>query len=220
MSKSKGNVVNPDDVVNQYGADVFRMYEMFIGPFDQDAPWDTNGIEGVKRFLEKVWKLQDAVGEGKLEEKTETLLHQTLKKVGEDIDGMHFNTAVSAMMILVNGLLESTVVSRNVWEIFLKMLAPFAPHLAEELWSRLGQLESIHVSAWPAYDSTKLQNSTFELVIQVNGKVREKIIVSSDISEEDAKARALASEKIQGYLGGKEPQKVVYVKGRLISISV
>lgn len=228
MSKSKGNVVNPDDVVNQYGADVFRMYEMFIGPFDQDAPWDTNGIEGVKRFLEKVWRLYerlDSTDEATTSNESLILINQTVKKVSEDIDSMNFNTAVSAMMIFVNkysGDLDASVniPNRSVLMSFLKLLAPFAPHLAEELWSRLGQSESIHVSAWPAYDSTKLQNSTFELVIQVNGKVRERIIVSSDISEEDAKARALALEKIQGYLGGKEPQKVVYVKGRLISISV
>lgn len=220
MSKSKGNVVNPDDVVVQYGADVFRMYEMFIGPFDQDAPWDTNGIEGVKRFLEKVWKLREHVGEGALPEGVETLLHQTIKKVTDDIEGMHFNTAVSAQMILVNALSDESVLPRDCWELFLKILAPFAPHLTEELWSQLGYADSIHVSPWPAYDPTKLQNSTFELVVQVNGKVRDKLMVEAEISEEDAKARALASEKVQQYLEGKQPQRIVYVKGRLLSIVV
>lgn len=225
MSKSKGNVVNPDDVVAQYGADVFRMYEMFIGPFDQDAPWDTNGIEGVKRFLEKVWKLGEKVEQKSaqysvLSEEREVLLHQTIKKVSEDIEGMHFNTAVSAMMILVNSLQEESALPKSVWEPFLKLLAPFAPHIAEELWHQLGYAESIHVSGWPAFDPTKLQNSQFELVIQVNGKVRDKIVVETDISEEDAKAKAIASEKVQQYLEGKTPQKVVYVKGRLVSVVV
>ena len=223
MSKSKGNVVNPDDVVAKYGADVFRMYEMFIGPFDQDAPWDTNGIEGVKRFLEKVWKMKEKVLSTQysvLSGETEVLLHQTIKKVSEDIEGMHFNTAVSAMMILVNALQEESALPKVVWEPFLKLLAPFAPHIAEELWHQLGYAESIHVSGWPAFDPTKLQNSQFELVIQVNGKVRDKILVEMDISEEDAKAKAMASEKVQHYLEGKTPQKVVYVKGRLVSVVV
>ncbi|MCC7357808.1 leucine--tRNA ligase [Candidatus Uhrbacteria bacterium] len=223
MSKSKGNVVNPDDVVAKYGADVFRMYEMFIGPFDQDAPWDTNGIEGLKRFLEKVWKLQEKVISSKnsvLSREKEVLLHRTIKKVSEDIEGMHFNTAVSAMMILVNALQEEKDLQKPVWESFLKLLAPFAPHIAEELWHQLGYAESIHVSSWPTFDSTKLQHLQFELVIQVNGKVRDKILIESDLSEDDVKAKAVASEKIQQYLEGKMPHKVVYVKGRLVSIAV
>jgi leucyl-tRNA synthetase len=223
MSKSKGNVVNPDDVVNVYGADVFRMYEMFIGPFDQDAPWDTNGIEGVKRFLEKVWKIFDvgAQGNAPLPEEVETLLHQTIKKVGDDIESMNFNTAVSAMMILTNALtdLGAEKVSSDHRSILLKILAPFAPHMAEELWSQMGEKGSIHRASWPAYDASKLVASTFELVIQVNGKVRDRVTVSSDISEEEATKQALASEKVQASLDGTEPKKIVYVKGRLVSIS-
>ncbi len=235
MSKSKGNVVNPDDVVAQYGADVFRMYEMFIGPFDADAPWDTNGIEGVKRFLEKVWRISENVDptddgpqpSGVLE----TALNRAIKKVTEDIESMNFNTAISAMMILVNetrtflddgtdGAIKG--ISRKSFESFLKILAPFAPHLADELWHKLGHTESIHRrgAGWPTYDPTKLQAATFELVVQVNGKLRDKMTVSSDISEEEATKKALSSEKIQSYLEGKTPQKVVYVKGRLVSISV
>jgi len=231
MSKSKGNVVNPDDVVGQYGADVFRMYEMFIGPFDQDAPWDTNGIEGVKRFLEKVWKLSDRVGAhghasgssvpvSSMRFETEVLLHQTIKKVTEDIEGMHFNTAVSAMMILVNGLLEETNIPQAEWESFLKILAPFAPHVTEELWSQLGHSESIHRSGWPVFDSSKLRQASFEMVVQVNGKVRDKMTVDASISEEEAKAMALASEKVRSFMGDAAPQKVIYVKGKLVSISV
>ena len=230
MSKSKGNVVNPDDIVAQYGADVFRVYEMFIGPFDADAPWDTNGIEGVKRFLEKVWRLFENVGanpgvrpsnESALTGDVETLLNQTIKKVGEDVETMHFNTAVSAMMILVNALSEQETIPRSAAEALLKMLAPFAPHVAEQLWhSSLGYDLSIHVSSWPTFDPSKLSSATFELVIQVNGKVRDRMVVDSNISEDSAKDLALKSEKVQALLVGKTPQKMVYVKGRLVSISV
>ncbi len=228
MSKSKGNVINPDDVVNQYGADVFRMYEMFIGPFDQDAPWDTNGIEGVKRFLEKVWRFYvgahgnaPMVAAKNMSEALETLLHQTIKKVGDDIESMNFNTAVSAMMILANALIEQGVEETSVAarEAFLKILAPFAPHMTEELWEMMGGTQSIHVSGWPLYDPAKLQASTFELVIQVNGKVRDRMVVSTDITEDMVTQQALASEKVRVALVDKQPNKIVYVKGRLISIS-
>jgi len=236
MSKSKGNVVNPDDVVNEYGADVFRVYEMFIGPFDQDAPWDTNGIEGVRRFLEKVWKVCD-VGAGfprpgsadmpegaetaPLPDDLETLFHQTIKKVSDDIESMNFNTAVSAMMILTNAFtdLGAAQISLEIRKTFLKLLAPFAPHLTEELWSQMGEKGSIHHAAWPTHDASKLVASSFELVVQVNGKVRDRMTVSSGISEDEATKKALASEKVQASLDGKEPRKIVYVKGRLVSIS-
>ncbi len=235
MSKSKGNVVNPDDVVKDYGADVFRVYQMFIGPFDQDAPWDTHGIEGVRRFLEKVLRIFDSVipAEAGTQEpdspvkpwndNVETLLHQTIKKVGEDIEAMHFNTAVSALMILVNEMSESRTsyrVPRADLETLLKLVAPFAPHMTDELWHKLGHETSIHREAWPQYDPAKCVTSTFEMVVQVNGKVRDKMEVATDIPEEEAKAKALASEKVKPYLDGKEPQKVVYVKGRLVSISI
>lgn len=225
MSKSKGNVVNPDDVVGVYGADVFRMYEMFIGPFDQDAPWDTNGIEGVKRFLEKVCRIFDASAssDATLSDELETLLQKTIKKVGDDIESMNFNTAVSALMILVNGMIDHSAenVTVEAREQLVKILAPFAPHLAEELWQeKLGQKESVHVSGWPSFDPSKLTSSTFQLIVQVNGKVRDKIEASSDISEEDATKLAMSSEKVKTALDGKTPAKIVYVKGRLISISL
>ncbi len=229
MSKSRGNVVNPDEVVERYGADVFRLYEMFIGPFDQDAPWDTNGIEGVRRFLDKVWNLYgvmtppEAAGSNPFSDQTdsdfEILLNRTVKKVGEDIEGMHFNTAVSALMILVNAFVEGVPFSRDSWETLLKLLAPFAPHITDELWRRLGHETSIHVSVWPTYDASKLTASTFELVIQVNGKVRDKITLPSTVTEADAKEAALSSEKVNVFLDGAEPKKIVYVPGRLVSIS-
>ncbi|MBU1908170.1 class I tRNA ligase family protein [Patescibacteria group bacterium] len=235
MSKSKGNVVNPDDVVEKYGADIFRIYEMFIGPFDADAPWDTHGIEGVKRFLEKVWRIftpvipaQAGIQKHKHldspvkpeNDNVETLLNQTIKKVGDDIETLDFNTAVSALMILANALSECKVQSAECAEIFLKLLAPFAPHIAEELWQKLGHETSIHVAEWPSYDSKKLVADTFELVVQVNGKVRDRLTVSSDISEKEATAAALASPKIRAALDGKKPKKVIYVKGRLVSIAI
>ncbi len=219
MSKSKGNVVNPDDVVGEYGADVFRVYEMFIGPFDQDAPWDTSGIQGVKRFLEKVWRVytQDAPAQAESEAFV-ALVHQTIKKVSDDIASMDFNTAVSALMVLANEMAKSGAMV-EARESFLKLLAPFAPHIAEELWSRMGNSESIHRAAWPKYDEEKTKAETFELVIQVDGKVRDRITVASDISEDAAKEHALRSEKVQAILKGREPARIVYVPGRLVSIA-
>lgn len=223
MSKSKGNVVNPDDVVAVYGADVFRIYEMFIGPFDADVPWDTRGIEGVRRFLEKVWRMfttKDEVRGTKYDIGLETLLNRTIKKVGEDIETLNFNTAVSAMMILANAMADAESVPTAAAESFVKILAPFAPHMTEEIWSRMGHTTSIHLEPWPTYDPKKIVAATFELVVQVNGKVRDRLTVETDIGEEEAKAKALSSEKVRPYLEGKTPQKIVYVKGRLVSISV
>ncbi len=232
MSKSKGNVVNPDDVVNRYGADVFRVYEMFIGPFEQPVPWDTNGIEGVKRFLDKVWRLFEGSGDkGQGSGKNlETIYHQTVKKVTEDIESLSFNTAVSQFMILTNAFVDAGGVPEEMVDGYLKMLAPFAPHLAEELWHRkhhqsfigklLGRETTIHLKSWPVFDPAKAVSASFELVIQVNGKVRDRINVPADISEEDAKAKALASENVKKYLDGKKPKKIIYVKGKLVTIAV
>ena len=218
MSKSKGNVVNPDDVVEAYGADVFRVYEMFMGPFDQPVPWDTNGIEGVRRFLEKVWDLfgLDSRLRGNDNPELETLYHQSIKKVTEGIDNLQFNTCVSQMMILTNAYQDAGGVPAGHKEGLLQILAPFAPHIAEELWSMMGKKKSIHVSGWPEYDVSKLTSATFELVVQVNGKVRSKITVDSDISEEDAKSRAL--EAASKWIEGKTPKQIIYVAGKLVSI--
>jgi leucyl-tRNA synthetase len=234
MSKSKGNVVNPDEVVNEYGADVFRAYMMFIGPFDQPAPWDTNGIEGVKRFLDKVWRLfEEGIGHGAQgiansnattqqsnNATLETIYHQSIKKISEGIEALGFNTAVSQLMILTNAFTEAGGVPEEMKEGYLKILAPFAPHMTEELWHRLGREGSVHVSAWPTYDESKTISSSFELVIQVNGKVRDRIQVPADISEDEAKTKALTSEHVQKYLEGKEPKKIMYVKGKLVTIAV
>lgn len=222
MSKSKGNVVNPDDIVRQYGADVLRVYEMFMGPFDQPVPWDTNGIEGVKRFLDKVWRMQEIVDSKGEDLEPPTLVHQTVKKVSEDIDTLHFNTAISALMVMANAYVTGkavTVMPPNVYRIYLKLLAPFAPHLAEELWHRLGEESSIHLSAWPSYDPIKTVTSSFELVVQVNGRVRDRFRVTASISEQDAIAKALASANVQKHLEGKEPKTVKYIQGKLVTIA-
>ncbi|MCW1892184.1 MAG: leucine--tRNA ligase [Candidatus Uhrbacteria bacterium] len=222
MSKSKGNVVNPDDVINEYGADVFRVYMMFIGPFDQPAPWDVKGIEGVKRFLDKVWRLFE-IADSELriaDSGLETIYHQSVKKISSDIETLAFNTAVSQLMVLTNAFTDAGGVPEEMVEGYLKLLAPFAPHLAEELWHTLGKGGSVHMSGWPTYDETKTVSASFELVIQVNGKVRDRIQVPSDISEDEAKAKALASENVQKYLEGKEPKKIIYVKGKLVTIAM
>lgn len=220
MSKSKGNVINPDDVVQEYGADVFRLYEMFIGPYDQPATWDTSGIEGVRRFLDKTWNVFIDGKRIDLTRDLETLYHQTVKKVGEGIDGLQFNTCISQLMILMNAFQDAGGVPEILRKGSLQLLAPFAPHLASELWEREGFQGEIHTDGWPVYDTSKLIAATFELVIQVNGKVRDRFDVDSSISEEEAKQRALASAAVQKWLEGKEPQKVVYIPGRLVSIVV
>jgi len=222
MSKSKGNVVNPDDVVKEYGADVFRVYEMFIGPYDQKAPWDTNGVEGVRRFLDRVWHVfhQPQSMDKEVSSDLETLYHQTIKKVTEGIDNLQFNTPVSQMMILANAYQEFGCVPTAHRKGFLQVLAPYAPHMAEEIWQEEGHAFSVHRGGWPVYDTTKLVTSTFELVIQVNGKVRDKVTVPQDITEEAAKKLALESEAVQKWLGADGPKKVVYVKGKLVSVVV
>jgi leucyl-tRNA synthetase len=217
MSKSKGNVINPDDVVNEYGADTFRLYQAFMGPFDQAVPWDVNGIEGVRKFLDRVWNLFDGAAPNPFSD-LETIYNQTVKKVGDGIEFMHFNTCISQMMILSNAFGDAGGIPDGMRKGFIQLLAPFAPHLAEELWEKIGETGSVHVSGWPSYDKAKLQAATFELVVQVNGKVRAKIMVDSDITEEQAKAAAL--EAVAKWLEGKEPKQSRYVKGKLVSLVV
>lgn len=218
MSKSKGNVINPDEIVKDYGADVLRVYEMFMGPYDQAVAWDLNGVRGIKKFLDKVYNIE--VDES-IEEDAETLraLHKTIKKVTEDIDKRHFNTAVSAMMIFVNHI-TSKGVNRGVFREFVQSLAPFAPHLAEELWEKLGEEGSVHLQVWPEYNPDLAKDDQIELPIQINGKVRDKLMVEAEIGEAELKEKVLASEKVQNYLKGQEPKKMIYIKGKLVSIVI
>ena len=187
----------------------------------QAVEWDTNGLVGVKRFLDKVWNLQEKVidAEAKSNSLT-TLVHQTIKKVSIDIDKMSFNTAIAAMMQFVNELTKEEKISTAGYRVLIKILSPFAPHICEELWAQLGNKESIVTAPWPVYDEALTKESQITLAVQVNGKLRDTITVSADISEEEAKKIVLASEKIQKWLEGKEPKKIIYVKGKLVSIVI
>lgn len=224
MSKSLGNVINPDDIIAEFGADALRMYEMFMGPFNQAISWDPHGILGCTRFLEKVYR----VGTEKIAKKGEDavltkLLHKTIKKVGEDIESMSFNTAISAMMVFMNEATSRHSVPQNIWSTFLQILAPFAPHIAEELYSllpkKLQATTSIHISEWPTYDPALIIEESFELIIQVNGKVRDKVSASMNISQADAEKLAMSREETKKWLTA-TPKKVVFVPNRLINFIV
>lgn len=220
MSKSKGNVVSPDAFVQEYGADVVRTYTLFMGPYDQAVPWDQNGIEGVRKFLDRVWTL--FVNGVRPEETpaTRTLYHQTIKKLTNGIDALAFNTCVSHMMILLNAYKELGGIPKTHREGVLKILAPFAPHLAEELWKLDGYENTIHLAMWPSYDVNALELDEYDLIVQVNGKMRGKVRVARDISEEEARVVAMNDAGVEKWLEGKPVQKIVFVKGRLMNLIV
>lgn len=219
MSKSKGNVVNPDDIVATYGADTLRLYEMFMGPFDQSVEWSTESIIGPRRFIERVWRLREKVspsGGGDVS----VVLNQTVKKVSEDIESISFNTAVSQMMILVNAMERVGDITQRDFEVFLRILAPFAPHVAEELWQTLGHKKSIHLELWPTWEEGKIKEESVTIMVQVNGKIRGSFSASPELSEKDAQERALQEEGVRKWMEGREIKKVIYVKGRLINIVI
>lgn len=225
MSKSKGNVVNPDDIISSHGADTLRLYEMFMGPFDADVAWSTTGLDGARRFLDRVWRLI-VTDEGNVsskivneyDEAMERIYHETVKKVTKDFENLHFNTAISQMMVFVNEGYKVERISKEFMEGFIKLLYPIAPHLGEELWERLGNEDTITYEEWPTYDESKLIEDEVEVVIQVMGKVRSKINVAKDISKEELEEAALANEKIQPWLEGKTVRKVIVVPGKLVNI--
>jgi len=217
MSKRWGNIINPDEIISTFGADTLRMYEMFMGPFDQSVAWNTQSMVGVRRFLERVWKLKtNIVAPGEIHPKYE--MHKAIKKVSEDIETMSFNTAVSTLMIYANALEKHGEIVQEEYETLLKLLAPFAPHITEELWQMLGHAESVHKEKWPQYDSSKLETDEVTLAIQVNGKVRGTLTTLRIDSEEEIKKKALLMPEVQKWLKGGEPSKVIVVPGRLISI--
>jgi len=227
MSKSRGNVISPDKVVADYGADSMRLYEMFMGPLEAIKPWSMQGVEGVHRFLQKSWRmivdedteqLSDTVKEAQPDETMLRLLNQTIKKVGDDIESFGFNTAISQMMIFINHLSKQAVRPKSVVEKFVLILAPFAPHIAEELWEKLGHKESLAYEPWPEYDKKLIKEKEIELAVQVNGKIRDRIVVPADVDEEQIKQKALASEKIIAAMAGKSPKKIIVVKPRIVSI--
>ncbi|HEY4496024.1 MAG TPA: leucine--tRNA ligase [Candidatus Paceibacterota bacterium] len=221
MSKSKGNVINPDEIVKRFGADSLRVYEMFMGPFDQAINWNTDGVVGAKRFLEKVWrigvKFQVQTSKSKTNSKFQFLINQTIKKVTEDIETMRFNTAISTLMILTNEMDKLEKVTKEDFEILLRLLAPFAPHITEELWS--GK-KSIHLRPWPKYDQTKIQDKTVKIVIQINGKVRGILEISRDLAQTKVEKQAAALPEIAKWLVGKSVKKIIFVPARLLNFVV
>ena len=220
MSKSMYNVQNPDDLVARYGADTLRMYEMFLGPVEQAKPWDTNGIEGVFRFLKKFWKLFDASHENENENEKAALkvLHQTIKKVTDDIERFSFNTSVSTFMICVNQLSDLKCSSREVLQPLTVLIAPFAPHIAEELWHQLGNEGSVCDAEWPKFDERYLVEDTFKYPVSFNGKMRFTIELPAECTQEEAVAAVMANADTEKWTGGKEPKKIIFVPKRIINI--
>jgi leucyl-tRNA synthetase len=223
MAKSRGNVVNPDDVVRAYGADALRLYEMFMGPLEQVKPWQTSGIEGVRRFLDRVWN----VGTGPTtaepaayDHETRRLVHKTIKKVTEDIAALRFNTAISAMMILVRHLGGLEAVPVDAVRALTLVLSPFAPHLGEELWRRLGNTSSIATAPWPEFDPSLVKDDVVEIGVQVNGKLRGTITLAVDADEAAARTAAQAEERVAPHLQGKTVKKFIYVKGKIVNFIV
>lgn len=228
MSKSKGNVVNPDDMVDCFGADATRMYMMFAGPLEDQILWNDGGVVGLSRFLEKVWKLKSKIHLeiespnpfGDSISKLERMLHQTIKKVGEDLENLKFNTAISQLMILANVMEKESQLSIINYQLFMKLLAPFAPHIAEDLWHQLGNKTSVHLEKWPEYDENLIKEETITYAVQINGKLRDTIEIDTEAEEDEVKEKAFESENIQRWLEGKEIKKVIFVKGRLLNIII
>ena len=223
MSKSLGNVINPDEVVDTYGADTMRLYEMFMGDFEQAAPWQTSAIAGCNRFLDRVWALSDKLVEGEgYRPQVETLMHQTIKKVGADIEGLKMNTAIAQLMTLVNALYDNGGATKAEYETVVQLLNPFAPHMTEELWEKLGHShdEQLAYYPWPQYEEAKCVEAMVEIAVQVNGKVKARLKVAADITSEDAIAAAKAEPAVAEALAGKTIAKEIYVKGRLVNLAV
>lgn len=223
MSKSRGNVINPDEIIRLYGADTLRVYEMFMGPFEQAVSWNTDSIIGSRRFLERVWLLSEKVGEVEDSQELKVLLNQTVQKVSSDIETMKFNTAISTLMVLVNKLSEAGKISSQTFATLLQLLAPFAPHIAEELWREvLHTTNSIHSVAWPQYDASLIQQRATDLIIQVNGVVRDRVALTSetDWTEESLKKIVLERPQVQKLIAGKELQKFIVVPQKLVNIVV
>ncbi|MCA9449176.1 MAG: class I tRNA ligase family protein, partial [Candidatus Omnitrophica bacterium] len=228
MSKSKFNVVNPDTVVEEYGADSLRLYEMFMGPLERDKPWTDEGVQGVYRFLKRVYalfldrdgNLVEKIVEGEGDPEAKKVLHGAIKAVTEDIEGLQFNTAISRMMEFVNAATKAEKVGREEMERFVLILAPFAPHLAEEMWELLGHAKSLSHQPWPDYDESLLVEDTITIPVQVQGKLRDNIEVAKDAGKDEILAAAKASEKIQRHIDGKTIVKEIYVPGRMVNLVV
>ncbi|WP_127592146.1 leucine--tRNA ligase [Paenibacillus lautus] len=226
MSKSRGNVINPDDIVNEYGADTLRVYEMFMGPLEATKPWNTNGVEGTHRFLSRVWRLfigddgqlNPKIAEGEGTDEFKRTLHKTIKKVTEDFEHMRFNTAISQLMVFINEGYKTEELPRKAMENFVQLLSPLAPHLAEELWSRLGYTESVTYVPWPEYDEAWTVEAEVEIVVQVNGKIVERAKISKDMDQEAMQQHSLSLPNVKQALEGKSIRKVIAVPGKLVNI--
>ncbi|MDO8571711.1 MAG: class I tRNA ligase family protein, partial [bacterium] len=226
MSKSRGNVINPDEVIEVYGADTMRLYEMFMGPFEDQKPWNTKGIIGLRRFLERVWKIYLESEQGSQSEETHETLHRllnkTIKKVTEDIATFKFNTGISALMVLANEmqktLQEKKSLPQETKRVFLKLLSPFAPHIVEELWKNMGHTETISYEEWPRYNEDLLHEEISTIIIQINGKVRDQVNVATATDERALQELALSRELVKKWINGKEIKRVVVIKGRIVNI--
>ena len=225
MSKSKGNVVNPDDIVEQYGADTLRLYEMFMGPLDASIAWSEDGLSGAHKFIKRIWNLliddQDRLRDRVTTENDgalDRIYNQTVKKVTDDFEQLHFNTAISQMMVFVNQCYKADALPLEYVEGFVKLIAPLTPHIAEELWTKLGHVGSIAYAQWPTYDESKLEEDTVEIIVQVNGKLRAKLTASQNITKDELEKQVLAAEKVQHHLEGKTIRKVIVIPGKLVNV--
>ena len=221
MSKSKGNVINPDDIVKEFGADTFRVYEMFMGPFDQTAAWSMESIRGCGKFLDRVWNMQEILVDGdEYSEKHEKMMHKAIKKVTSDIEEMKFNTSVAEFMKMTNEFYKDKMINKAEYKTFLQLLNPFAPHITEELFSILGEKSTINETPWPKYDETKTIDDEIEIPVQINGKLKAVVLVSKEATQEEIKKVVDSNETIQNILNGKQVIKEIYVKGKIYNIVV
>jgi leucyl-tRNA synthetase len=221
MSKSRGNVVNPDDIVNEFGADTLRTYEMFIGAFDLSAAWSNEGVKGCRRFMDRVWKLKEMVTEEEAySSNLETKMHQTIKKVTMDYESMKFNTAIAAMMSMVNEFYKVGSVTKGEFKTLIALLNPVAPHMTEELWQLLGEQGRVYQQKWPVYDEQKTIEDTIEIAVQINGKVKANLTIARDEKQEKVEEEALNLDVIKAATEGKTVAKVIYVPGRILNIVV
>lgn len=226
MSKSKYNTVNPDELCEKYGADTFRMYEMFLGPVEQSKPWDTKGIEGVHRFLRKLWRLFNDELKGKIwtvDQSTDSelkIINRTIKKIEQDTENFSFNTAVSAFMVCVNELADAKCHKKEVLQKLLVLLAPYAPHIAEELWSQLGNTGSVLDADYPTLEEKYLVETSKEYPLSINGKLRTTLTLSLELQQTEVEAIVLQNDVVQKWLEGKAPKKIIFVKGKMINVVI
>ena len=221
MSKSRGNVVNPDDIVSEYGADTLRLYEMFIGDFEKAAPWSSASIKGCKRFLERSWSLMELVNNNSgYSKQLESSIHKTIKKVSEDIENLKFNTAIAALMTLINEFYDAKALTKDDLKTFILILNPFAPHMTEEMWVLSGFAGMVTEQNFPKYDESKTVDSVVDVIVQINGKLKSKLTVSAGLSQDEILSLANMDDKISAAITEKEIIKVIYVKDKILNIVI